>query len=642
MITLLFFESVICMFIGHIFKVKRWALFISVYEEPSESNLLRAMILGHTLNAILPVRIGDAVRVFCAGKRIKNGYLFSLATVIVDIYIDILTVGLMFFSLLLIGKGDDRLLETTYFYRRIIFFIVPVTFFCVLFRKVIKKIIRFIAGIFNSKIEFYLLYVSFLCIASLKDIVKNIGKAKFIIYTICVWSGYISSYAIFAEAVQRYGYNYSTSDVFTRLFSGVSLYNMEKRLILFWAAYLLLPLFGCWLISIVRHKNAIMIDNNFIPVLPYMNQADRLSFLKTYYEEENKDYIQTYLNINKDVTVLEDNSAGSNASTLLVMTSDGNIYYRKYAFGKDGEKLQEQINWIEKHQTDIPLPIIVNKKNDGNCVTYDMHSYRSIIGLFRYIHTMPIEISWNILRKALDEINSGLHSKNLHCADQITIDKYIEEKALKNIRIIQEANKYIRTLEQNEYVIVNGQPLHTLRFYLEMLNHEHLQKIFSNDKYSSIHGDLTIENIICISDATEVDYKEYNYKVRPKTYYLIDPNTGNIHNSPFLDYAKILQSLHGKYEFLMMVTSVIIEKNRINFVVTPSEAYGMIYQRYRVYLYDMFTKDEVISIYYHEIIHWLRLMPYKIKKNEKLAVVFYTGLLTALNDVWEIEHAKEK
>ena len=76
MITLLFFESVICMFIGHIFKVKRWALFISVYEEPSESNLLRAMILGHTLNAILPVRIGDAVRVFCAGKRIKNGYLF--------------------------------------------------------------------------------------------------------------------------------------------------------------------------------------------------------------------------------------------------------------------------------------------------------------------------------------------------------------------------------------------------------------------------------------------------------------------------------------------------------------------------------------------------------------------------------------
>ncbi len=61
-----------------------------------------------------------------------------------------------------------------------------------------------------------------------------------------------------------------------------------------------------------------------------------------------------------------------------------------------------------------------------------------------------------------------------------------------------------------------------------------------------------------------------------------------------------------------------------------------------MYLYDMFTKDEVISIYYHEIIHWLRLMPYKIKKNEKLAVVFYTGLLTALNDVWEIEHAKEK
>lgn len=64
------------------------------------------------------------------------------------------------------------------------------------------------------------------------------------------------------------------------------------------------------------------------------------------------------------------------------------------------------------------------------------------------------------------------------------------------------------------------------------------------------------------------------------------------------------------------------------------------YTEYKKYLQSKFSREEVLSIYYHEIIHWLRLMPYKIRKNEKLAVVFYTGLLQVLADVWEMENEK--
>ena len=39
------------------------------------------------------------------------------------------------------------------------------------------------------------------------------------------------------------------------------------------------------------------------------------------------------------------------------------------------------------------------------------------------------------------------------------------------------------------------------------------------------------------------------------------------------------------------------------------------------------------SIYYHEIIHWLRLMPYKIEKDGKRAFLFYAGMLMVMNDV---------
>lgn len=93
----IFLLSIFFMIMGHIFKIKRWGLLISVYEKPVEYNLLNAMTLGHTLNTIFPIRIGDIIRIIWAGKKLKNSYSFSLATVIADLYVDFITVGAVFF-----------------------------------------------------------------------------------------------------------------------------------------------------------------------------------------------------------------------------------------------------------------------------------------------------------------------------------------------------------------------------------------------------------------------------------------------------------------------------------------------------------------------------------------------------------------
>ena len=58
-----------------------------------------------------------------------------------------------------------------------------------------------------------------------------------------------------------------------------------------------------------------------------------------------------------------------------------------------------------------------------------------------------------------------------------------------------------------------------------------------------------------------------------------------------------------------------------------------------------FTAQRVKSIYFHEIIHWLRLMPYKIERDGKRSVLFYAGLLIVLKDVidmFEEEHNENK
>lgn len=640
MVLFLWGVAVIFMVAGHIFKVKRWGLFISVYEEPSEANLLNAMTLGHTLNAILPLRVGDIVRIAWAGRKIKNGYSFSFATVLADLFVDVLTVGGIFFGLSLMGAVGEKFLAAAHNYAILSCVALVFLVLSIPLRKYVKGFIKSIAKIFNEDIEFRILYVSYLCITSIKDIVQRINKSKFLILSIGIWGSYVISYVVFAKAVQLYGFYYATSDVFTTLFVGSSIYNIERELISFWGGYLLAPLVICWMISLaILRKDEVA--GQLLTPLPQMNKSDRLAFLKTYYENENREHIQAYLMLNQDVTVVEDNSAGSNASTLLVMDNNGDMLYRKYAFDDDGEKLEEQIEWIESHQKDIALPIIVKKERRSNYVSYDMHSYSSAIGFFRYIHTMPVDVSWNVLEHSLEDIRNGLYKKKHVAADLATIEKYIDSKVVKNLHIIKNNDKYIRNLESFPEIIVNGKRLRTLSFYDSLFDRKKMTVVFQNDFYTDIHGDLTVENIVCLNNDREIEESEYTGKIKPVNYYFIDPNTGNIHDSPYLDYAKLLQSLHGNYEFLMNVSDVKIEDNNVNYFMSKSEAYSKIYIMYKNYLYKTFNKEEVLSIYYHEVIHWLRLMPYKIRKNEKLAVVFYTGLLSVLNDVWEMEHCEK-
>lgn len=637
MMLLLFVLAEFCLVIGYICKAHRWKLFISVYEEPSDSNLLNAMSIGHALNAVFPVRIGDVVRIVWSGRKLKNGFSLSLATVIAELYIDVITVGAMYFCLSIIGNGGEKLQLVAHIYMIIFVVVIPITIIAILRGKQIKKLIAKIASIFNHKIEFRILYVTYLCIASLKDIAVRINKVKFILFTIGIWAGYFTSYMALSMFFRQYGIYYTVSDVFTELFSGSTFYHVSYETLLIWVVYLLFPVIICGIISFIIHQRENEVEV-YRKTLPQMNQADRLAFLQTYYMGENRENIQSYLEINRDVVVVEDASAGSNASTVVVM-KNGGIFFRKYAFDEDGEKLQEQIDWIEEHQGDIPLPVISDQRNEFNYVTYDMPNYSGAIGLFRYIHTMPFEYSWEIIEKALNDIKYGLHEKNKRPADKATIEKYIESKITKNLRIIND-NRYIKNLEYFSEIIVNGRKFPTLKYYSEMFEKDHLKNIFSDDFYTDIHGDLAIENIVCLSDRSDIDGADYEGKIRPQNYYFIDPNTGNVHDSPFLDYGKLLQSLHGNYEFLMMVNSVRIDENQISFMMARSETYGKLYERFRKYLIENFSTKDILSIYYHEVVHWLRLMPYKIRKNEKLAVVFYTGLLSVLEDVRMMEYGE--
>lgn len=623
--------AIVLVCLAHFIRTLRWELFVKTYEKPNTKNLLQSLSIGYFINSFIPFKAGDLVRAWISGRKMKNGRGFALATVIVDRYLDILVVGILFaiFSAFNLDSADS-----VWFYMFLAVSVLAVTLLVYILRGYVKKILKNIAGIFNAGIEIRLLRFFWSLIWSFKDIFKKISKTRLLLETLGMWILYLVSYYCFAAFLSHQGSNVNWLDVFYMLFTKNSIHvgslgaitftqGMMNAQMIWTGIYLFAPIVILFVISLcLKSKDDETLDSEeeYLNLIPQLDENERLNFLETYFSNERREYIESYLKINQNILIIRDYSAGSNATTMLCMNNEKN-FFRKYAFGADGDKLYQQIEWLQRFKDIIPLPDIMQYQKQDNFCYYDMPYDSQAVGLFDYAHSMPKENAWKFIKKATECLENSLYKVNQRPADKATIDEYIKSKVNKNLDKIMNA-KYLKRLMEYDEIIINGRSFHNLPYYLPYLSEEHLYDIFKNDTYSEIHGDLTIENIICTRNADGDD-----------DFYIIDPNTGNVHDSSNLDYGKLLQSIHGGYEFLMATKNVSIERNRINFVFTKSEAYTYLYDMLDKYMREHFEEERVKSIYYHEIIHWLRLMPYKIEKNGKRVLLFYAGMLMVMNDV---------
>lgn len=623
--------AIVLVCLAHFIRTLRWELFVKTYEKPNTKNLLQSLSIGYFINSFIPFKAGDLVRAWISGRKMKNGRGFALATVIVDRYLDILVVGILFaiFSAFNLDSADS-----VWFYMFLAVGVLAVTLLVYILRGYVKRILKNIAGIFNAGIEIRLLRFFWSLIWSFKDIFKKISKTRLLLETLGMWILYLASYYCFAAFLSHQGSNVNWLDVFYMLFTKNSIHvgslgaitvtqGMMNVQMIWTGIYLFAPIVILFVISLcLKSKDDETLDSEeeYLNLIPQLDENERLNFLETYFSNERREYIESYLKINQNILIIRDYSAGSNATTMLCM-NNGKNFFRKYAFGADGDKLYQQIEWLQRFKDIIPLPDIMQYQKQDNFCYYDMPYDSQAVGLFDYAHSMPKENAWKFIKKATECLENSLYKVNQRPADKATIDEYIKSKVNKNLDKIMNA-KYLKRLMEYDEIIINGRSFHNLPYYLPYLSEEHLYDIFKNDTYSEIHGDLTIENIICTRNADGDD-----------DFYIIDPNTGNVHDSSNLDYGKLLQSIHGGYEFLMATKNVSIERNRINFVFTKSEAYTYLYDMLDKYMREHFEEERVKSIYYHEIIHWLRLMPYKIEKNGKRVLLFYAGMLMIMYDV---------
>ena len=623
--------AIITLSLAHFIKILRWRLFIEIYEEPRNRNLIQALSLGYLINLFFPFRIvGDFFRAIYSGKKMKNSYSLSFSTVIVDRILDIITVGILFYIFYVFSIYNKQIEKSFRFYMLFSVLIISLIILFYFFKRYIKIISLKVASLFNANIELNILKFMWALIWNFKDIFLKINKFKILIITTLMWLLYTFSYYLFSLFLLSQNYNFRLVDIFFLLFSkdifGTDFLLIEKKVSMFFYIYMITPIIIMLLISkfftikTYSKKNHREVEDYF-NLFPNQDNKEKLEFLRKYFLDKDKSYIDNYLKINQKITIIRDFSAGSNATTMLCMKKD-EIFYRKYSF-EDIEKLYEQVEWIiENKKRKLPLPEIIRKEKTNNYCYYDMLYKPSSIPLFEYIHSMPFEETWEMIENILKKLEEVLYTNKLRKADTESINKYIDLKVRDNIAKIYDS-KILKKLLRYDEVIINGKSYKNLSYYLKYLSKEYLYNIFKDDIYSDIHGDLTIENIIC------------NLNTMEEKYYIIDPNSENINNSANLDYAKILQSIHGGYEFMMRTYDISVEENQINFLFIKSQAYSYLYKKLNEYMNSKFEKEKIRSIYFHEIVHWLRLMPYKLKKDGKRALIFYSGLLMVLNDVIE-------
>jgi aminoglycoside phosphotransferase (APT) family kinase protein len=132
--------------------------------------------------------------------------------------------------------------------------------------------------------------------------------------------------------------------------------------------------------------------------------------------------------------------------------------------------------------------------------------------------------------------------------------------------------------------------------------------LFKYTSQTDIHGDLTIDNLIIKND---------------RQWMMIDPNPTSVFKVGLMDWGKLLQSLHKAYETLARGANIECGPNYINLAFQRSDRYEQLYGVVMEELRLLYGKQGIKEALLHEIIHYLRLIPYKLKVEDQSGLLFF-------------------
>ena len=627
---LLFVASLILLLMGHVIRAIRMTTFYTSTSGVGRFDLLLSLALGYCVNTVIPARLGELVRVLYIGKRCHIRYAYVAATVACERLSDAILVGIVCFCLVATKALPDT------FYRVVAEVAVLAVIACLLAfftreSRGLRHVMWKLVSVFNLRISYGLLdlFWSYSELMSRRQMLRP----KYLFLTAVMWGSYAASYVLFGFAAHR-----SPTLVVSQML-GSPLHSMLDRAIhgrLGSAEYLLLafgviPVLAILVFGLFHEKNRLVRvcsslfrgqfktwDSGSTLVSEHFKEHSEYDFfLTSLFADEDRRITGFGLNAIEDAVVHRLFQGGSGAITALVETDD-QLLIRKFAIGELKYKLKQQVDWIRDFQGDLPLVRILADRTDRAFYRYDMPYSPTAQDFYDVIHTAPIEKSLGLLGDVIQTLDAfhGVHK--LGSATGAMVEDYCQDKVARNAATILKFVSdlipgHIYRLNDAEYSLYDWNYLQDLKWLGDQLQDRRLSKI---------HGDLTIENII-IDPAQDTGW------------YLIDPNPGNLFDSPFIDWAKLRQSLHLGYEGLNKASNCHWKGSEISIALTRSHAYDQLHAMVENTLTAQMGEEGHREIRFHELVNYLRLTPYKIRQDSTKGLAFFACTSILLREYLE-------
>ncbi|HWT13742.1 MAG TPA: phosphotransferase, partial [Allosphingosinicella sp.] len=304
---------------------------------------------------------------------------------------------------------------------------------------------------------------------------------------------------------------------------------------------------------------------------------------------------------------------GSDALTALVET-DGHFVIRKFAMGGAAAKLEVQAQWLRRHSA-RPLPLIevIGGRKSAGAYSYDMPLVDGASDFQDSIHSSGAAANRARLLRILDRIDTLHGDTALGAAPAALVERYVEEKIVRNAGAIAAFAR--QSIGDDEYSI-NGDSFGLDEWRRCFADRAWLASQLRRREAATIHGDLTVENVIVAPD-------------HPDGLYIIDPNPENIFESPLIDWGKMMQSLHLGYEMLNRSVTLARTGSELRLPIARSQAYADLHGTLESEIEARFGEDGLREVYFHELVNYLRLTTYKIRQSPQRGLAFFgcTSLL---------------
>ncbi len=635
---MLLLATLALIFSGHLLRVWRWKLLARPFVAARNGHYFLALAAGYSLNAILPLRMGELARAWLLSRLGRIPFSQSMGTVVADRIADILFITALYLAAASVNLVPASLASVLTAVALLV--TLPLgAFLLVKDSRFAKVPLAAIAGLFNARLQRCLLALGW----STRQVLAQATSSPrtiltFSILTLAMWSAYFAALvtftaylgtaSLFTGSLGLWSQLYITSPGLPPLATLQGWQSLSPVTLYLMLGFLPLAAISAYLLArnwAGLHKTA---TSSLLRLNLFMQPEDERTFLTAWATSSNPAGLLTAFKENQDVTIIRDLSGGSQARTLLVQQNDS-VFYRKYALGSaEAGRLAQQKDWLEAHNTHLALPPVIRTKSTEGYFSYDMPYDPSAYTFYEYVHTHPVTESWPLLQTILADLETNLYQRTRRIETVATAETFLTEKLIAPIHKSIAASPQLAALAQHAEIIVNGHAVPNAPSMLATIDVPKLARSLNLARVCVPHGDLTLENIIYSPS-------------HPNKYYLIDPLTPNVLESQYLDAGKLLQSLHVGYEFLIHLRRVTINGNKVDFPVTTSQQYTTLCTYLTAQLQKTYGTAGWREIQLMELIQVARLLPYRVLHQPHAAAAYY-GIYCQLLHAWLQQSATVK